>query len=68
VRIISTMLWVTLILNTIHKSLAKYMSTTFKCKPFTISTPVSSEISDFTPSTHAQSNVLHTKYTDKTVH
>jgi len=30
--IISTMLWVTLILNTIHESLTKYMSTTFKCK------------------------------------
>jgi len=28
--------------------------------------PVSSEISDFTPSTHAQSNILHTKYADKT--
>jgi len=33
--------------------------------------PVSSEfqtceISDFTPCTHAQSNILHTKYADKT--
>jgi len=27
--------------------------------------PVSSEISDFTPCTHAQSNILHTKYADK---
>jgi len=26
---------------------------------------VSSEISDFTPITHAQSNMLHTKYADK---
>ena len=30
--------------------------------------PVSSEISDFTPDTHAQSNILHTKYVDKTDH
>ena len=30
--------------------------------------PVSSEISDFTPCTHAQSNILHTKYVDKTDH
>jgi len=29
------------------------------------STPVSSEISDFAPCTHAQSNILHTKYADK---
>jgi len=28
--------------------------------------PVSSEISDFTPCTHAQSNILQTKYADKT--
>jgi len=28
--------------------------------------PVSSEISDFTPFTHTQSNILHTKYDDKT--
>jgi len=28
--------------------------------------PVSSEISDFTPCTHAQSNILHTKHADKT--
>jgi len=28
--------------------------------------PVSSEISDFTPCTHTQSNILHTKYADKT--
>jgi len=28
--------------------------------------PVSNEISDFTPCTHAQSNILHTKYSDKT--
>jgi len=28
--------------------------------------PVSSEISDFTPSTHAQSNILYTKYADET--
>ena len=28
--------------------------------------PVSSELSDFTPCTHAQSNILHTKYVDKT--
>jgi len=28
--------------------------------------PVSSEISDFTPSTQAQSNTLHTRYVDKT--
>jgi len=27
---------------------------------------VSSEISDFTSCTHAQSNILHTKYVDKT--
>jgi len=27
--------------------------------------PVSSEISDFTPCTHAQNNILHTKYADK---
>jgi len=27
---------------------------------------VSSEISDFTPYTHAQSNIRHTKYVDKT--
>jgi len=26
--------------------------------------PVSSEISDFTPCTHAQSNILHTKYAE----
>ena len=30
------------------------------------SNPVSSEISDFTPCTHAQSNILRTKYADKT--
>jgi len=29
-------------------------------------TPVSSEISDFTPCTHAQSTILHIKYADKT--
>jgi len=28
--------------------------------------PLSSEISDFTPCTHAQSNILHIKYADKT--
>jgi len=28
--------------------------------------PVSSEISDFPPCTHAQSNILHIKYVDKT--
>jgi len=28
--------------------------------------PVSSEISDFTPCTHAQSDILHTKYAHKT--
>jgi len=28
--------------------------------------PVSSEISDFTPYAHAQSNILHTKYAEKT--
>jgi len=28
--------------------------------------PVSSEISDFTPYAHAQSNTLHIKYDDKT--
>jgi len=39
-RITSIMLWVILILNTIHESLIKYMFTTFKCKQFTISTPV----------------------------
>jgi len=27
---------------------------------------VSSEISNFTPCTHAYSNILHTKYVDKT--
>jgi len=27
---------------------------------------VSSEISDFTPCTHAQSNILHIKYAEKT--
>jgi len=27
--------------------------------------PVSSKISDFTPCAHAQSNILHTKYTEK---
>jgi len=31
-------------------------------------TPVSSEISDFTPCTHAQSNIPHTKYVDKAGH
>jgi len=35
-------------------------------KSHTVGLPVSSEISDFTPCTHAQSNVLHTKYADKT--
>jgi len=30
------------------------------------SEPVSSEISDFIPRTYARSNILHTKYTDKT--
>jgi len=29
--------------------------------------PVSSEISDFTPCTHAQSNILHTKYVEKLI-
>ena len=28
--------------------------------------PVSSEISDFTPCTHAQTDILHDKYADKT--
>jgi len=28
--------------------------------------PVSSEISDFTPCTHAQSTILHIKYAEKT--
>jgi len=28
--------------------------------------PVSSEISDFTPYAHAQSNILHMKYAEKT--
>jgi len=28
--------------------------------------PVSSEISDITPCSHAQSNILHTKCADKT--
>jgi len=28
--------------------------------------PVSSEISDFTPYAHAQSNILHIKYAEKT--
>ena len=28
--------------------------------------PVSSVFSDFTPCTHAQSNILYTKYADKT--
>jgi len=28
--------------------------------------PVSSEISDFTPYAHAQSNILHVKYAEKT--
>ena len=32
----------------------------------TFKMPVSSEISDFTPSTQAQSNTLHTRYVDKT--
>jgi len=39
-RVISTMLWVTLILNTVYESLTKYMSTTFKCRQFRISTLV----------------------------
>jgi len=38
--IISIMLWVTLILNTVHESLAKYMSTTFKSIQFRVSTLV----------------------------
>jgi len=33
---------------------------------FRIPMPVSSEISDFTPCTHAQSRILHTKYADRT--
>jgi len=28
--------------------------------------PVSSEISDFTPYAHAQGNILHIKYSEKT--
>jgi len=28
--------------------------------------PVSSEISDFTPCAHAQSNIIHIKYVEKT--
>jgi len=39
-RIISIMLRVTLILNAIHESLTKYMSTTVKCKLFKISNSV----------------------------
>jgi len=31
-----------------------------------VARPVSSEISDFTRCTHAQSNILHAKYADKT--
>ena len=30
------------------------------------SAPTSSEISDFTPCAHAQSNILHIKYAEKT--
>jgi len=39
-RIISTILVVTLVLSTVHKSIAKYMYTTQKCKQFTISVSV----------------------------
>jgi len=35
-------------------------------QPFYTCDPVSSEISDFTPGTHAQSNILHTKYAGET--
>jgi len=31
-----------------------------------IYSPVSNEISDFTPCVHAQSNILHIKYAEKT--
>jgi len=34
-RIVFTILWVTLILNTVQNSVAKYMYTTFECKQFT---------------------------------
>jgi len=37
-QIISIMLWVTLILTTIYESLAKYMSSTFKCRQFRVFT------------------------------
>jgi len=37
-QIISIMWWVTLILNTIHESLANYRSSTFKCRQFRIFT------------------------------
>jgi len=33
---------------------------------FSFSNLVSSEISDFTPSAHAQSNILHFNYAEKT--
>jgi len=39
-QIIVVMFQVTLFLNAIHKSLTKYIFTTFKCKQFTISTKV----------------------------
>ena len=38
----------------------------FGMRPSVEHDPVLSEISDFTPCTHAQSSILHTKYTDKT--
>jgi len=37
-----------------------------RCDFTAAASPVSSEISDFALCTHAQCNILHTKYADKT--
>jgi len=51
-------------------SAQRWLIKTDKTERFTIAleaeSPVSSEISDFTPYTHAQSNILYIKYAEKT--
>jgi len=41
-------------------------TTSTSWSPVTDYKPVSSEISDITPCTHAQRNILHVRYADKT--
>jgi len=46
-RIILQLLVVTLVFNNLQESIAKYRYTPFKCKQFTMSTPVELNVSIF---------------------